>query len=110
MKAQQNIAFIDLQAQQARIRDKIDAAIARVLDHGQYILGLEIAGLERRLAEFCCARHAITCASGTDALLVVLMAKGIGAGDAVFLPSFTFVSTAEVVAVLGATPVFLDVE
>ncbi|MGH8609647.1 MAG: DegT/DnrJ/EryC1/StrS family aminotransferase, partial [Gammaproteobacteria bacterium] len=78
--------------------------------HGQYILGPEIAGLERRLAEVCCARHAITCASGTDALLLVLMAKGIGAGDAVFLPSFTFVSTAEVVALLGATPVFLDVE
>ncbi|MGH8655827.1 MAG: DegT/DnrJ/EryC1/StrS family aminotransferase [Gammaproteobacteria bacterium] len=110
MKAQQNIAFIDLRAQQARIRNKIDAAIARVLDHGQYILGPEVAGLERRLAEFCCARHAITCASGTDALLLVLMAKGIGVGDAVFLPSFTFVSTAEVVALLGATPVFLDVE
>jgi len=106
----QSIAFIDLKVQQLRIKPGIEAAIARVLAHGQYILGPEVAALEMRLAAFCGARHAITCASGTDALLLVLIARGIGPGDAVFVPSFTFVATAEVVAVLGATPVFIDIE
>jgi len=104
------IAFVDLAAQQARIRERIDAAIAGVLDHGNYIMGPEVAELERRLAGFCGARHAIGCASGTDALLMPLLAWGVEPGDAVIVPTFTFVSTAEVVAVLGATPVFVDVD
>ena len=104
-----SIAFIDLKAQRDRIRDRLDAAIGRVLDHGSFIMGPEIAELERRLAEFCGVRHAITCSSGTDALLLPLMAKGIGRGSAVFVPAFTFVAAAEVSAVLGATPFFVDV-
>lgn len=101
--------FIDLQAQQERIRTRLDAAIARVLDHGRYIMGPEIAELESSLAESCGARHVISCASGTDALVLALMARGVGPGDAVLVPSFTFASTAESVALLGATPVFVDV-
>lgn len=103
------IPFIDLQAQRLRIGSKIDAAIARVLDHGQFIMGPEIARLESLLAEFTGVPHAITCASGTHALLLPLMARGIGKGDAVFVPAFTFVAAAEVSAVLGATPVFVDI-
>ncbi|USO01287.1 MAG: DegT/DnrJ/EryC1/StrS family aminotransferase [Alphaproteobacteria bacterium] len=103
------IPFIDLQAQQDRIRPQIDAAIKRVLDHGNYIMGPEVFELEEQLAHYCGARHAITCSSGTDALLMVLMAKGVGPGDAVFIPSFTFTATPEVVALLGATPIFVDV-
>lgn len=101
--------FIDLPAQQKQIRDKIDARIKAVLDHGKYIMGPEVKELEANLAEFCGAKHVITCSNGTDALLLPLMAKNIGAGDAVFVPSFTFVATAEVVSMLGATPVFVDV-
>jgi dTDP-4-amino-4,6-dideoxygalactose transaminase len=103
------IAFIDLGAQQRRIRDRLEQAIATVLAHGQYIHGPEVAELEGRLARFCGARHAVACASGTDALLLSLMALGIGPGQAVFVPSFTFVATAEAVALLGATPFFVDV-
>ena len=103
------IAFIDLAAQQARIRDRIDAAISRVLDHGQYIMGPEIAELETQLADFAGQRHALGCASGTDALALPLMAWGLRPGDAVFCPSFTFAATAEVVAWLGAVPVFVDI-
>ena len=103
------IPFIDLQAQRRRIAGRIDAAIARVLAHGAFILGPEVAQLEERLASFTGVRHAITCSSGTDALLIALMAKRIGPGDAVFVPSFTFAATAEVVVFLGATPVFVDV-
>ena len=103
------IPFIDLGAQQRRIRDRLEQAIARVLAHGQYIHGPEVAELEGRLAGFCGARHAVACASGTDALLLSLMALGIGPGQAVFVPSFTFVATAEAVALLGATPFFVDV-
>ncbi|GAA0602800.1 DegT/DnrJ/EryC1/StrS aminotransferase family protein [Caenispirillum bisanense] len=103
------IAFIDLKAQQARLGDRVEKAIARVLDHGQYIMGPEVATLERQLSEFCGARHAITCANGTEALVMVLMAWGVGPGDAVFVPSFTFIATAEAVALVGATPVFVDV-
>ncbi len=103
------IPFIDLQAQRARIADAIDRAVGRVMAHGQFILGPEVAELERRLAAFCGARHCITCANGTDALGLVLMAAGVAAGDAVFVPDFTFVATAEVVAWTGATPVFVDV-
>ncbi|MCH8844043.1 MAG: DegT/DnrJ/EryC1/StrS aminotransferase family protein [SAR324 cluster bacterium] len=103
------IPFIDLQAQRRRIETQIDSAIARVLAHGSYILGPEVAELERLLAEFAGVKHAITCSSGTDALLLPLMAWGIGPGDAVFVPAFTFVATAEAVALVGATPVFVDV-
>ncbi|HUK60484.1 MAG TPA: DegT/DnrJ/EryC1/StrS family aminotransferase [Stellaceae bacterium] len=103
------IPFIDLQAQRARISGAIDTAIARVMAHGQFILGPEVAELERRLAAFCGARHCVSCANGTDALGLVLMAMGVTAGDAVFVPDFTFVATAEVVAWTGATPVFVDV-
>ena len=102
--------FIDLKAQQARIRDKIDLRIAAVLDHGAYILGPEVSELETKLAEFCGAKHAITCANGTDALQLALMALGVRSGDAVFVPSFTFAATAEVVPCMGAVPVFVEVD
>jgi dTDP-4-amino-4,6-dideoxygalactose transaminase len=102
------IPFIDLKAQQNRIRPEIDAAIKRVLDRGAYIMGPEVQELETKLAGFCGAKHAITCANGTDALTLGLMAKGVSCGDAVFVPSFTFAATAEVVALLGATPFFID--
>jgi dTDP-4-amino-4,6-dideoxygalactose transaminase len=104
------IAFIDVAAQRRRLGGAIEAAIARVLDHCQFIMGPEVRTLEADLAAFCGARHAIACASGTDALLLPLMAKGIGPGDAVICPSFTFAATAEVVALVGATPVFADVD
>ncbi|NJO54641.1 MAG: DegT/DnrJ/EryC1/StrS family aminotransferase [Bacteroidales bacterium] len=104
------IPFIDLGAQRRRMGAAVDQAVARVIDHGQYILGPEVRELESRLAAFCGARHALSCSSGTDALMLVLMAKGIGSGDAVFCPSFTFCATAEVVALLGATPLFVDVD
>lgn len=103
------IAFIDLAAQQQRIRPKIDAAVKRVLDHGQYIMGPEIARFEADLSAFCGAKHSIACSNGTDAIALCLMAKGVKAGDAIFCPSFTFASTAEVVAWLGATPYFVDI-
>lgn len=102
--------FIDLAAQQARIRDKIDRRIKTVLDHGNYIMGPEITELEAVLCEFSGAKHCITCASGTEALLMPLMAWNVGPGDAVFMPSFTFFATAEEPALLGATPVFVDVD
>jgi dTDP-4-amino-4,6-dideoxygalactose transaminase len=104
------IPFIDVVAQRRRLGGAIDAALARVLAHCQFILGPEVRALESELAKFCGARHAITCASGTDALMLALMAKDIGPGDAVFCPSFTFCATAEVAALVGATPVFVDVE
>jgi dTDP-4-amino-4,6-dideoxygalactose transaminase len=103
------IPFIDLAAQQARIKPAIDARIQAVLSHGGYIMGPEVNDLERRLAEFCGARHALGCANGTDALQLALMALEVGPGDAVFCPSFTFASTAEVVPPFGATPVMVDV-
>lgn len=103
------IAFIDLDAQRRRLGDRIDRAIAQVLEHGQYILGPEVRQFEAALSAHCGARHAITCANGTDALVLPLMAKGIQTGDAVFCPSFTFAATAEVVALTGAAPVFVDV-
>ena len=104
------IPFVDLAAQQAAIRGRLDAAIARVLDHGRYVMGPEVAELERQLAAFCGARHVITCSNGTDALALALMARGVGRGDAVLVPSFTFAAAAEVVCWLGATPVFVDVD
>ena len=104
------IPFIDLAAQRRRLGPAIDVAVSRVLKHCQFILGPEVREVEAALAKFCGARHAVTCASGTDALMLALMAKGVGAGDAVFCPSFTFCATAEVVVLLGATPVFVDVK
>jgi dTDP-4-amino-4,6-dideoxygalactose transaminase len=104
------IPFIDIAAQRRRLGRSVDDAIARVLGHCQFILGPEVRALEAELAAFCGARHAVSCASGTDALVLVLMALGVGPGDAVICPSFTFTATAEVVALVGATPVFADVE
>ena len=104
------IPFIDLAAQQRRIRDKIDTRIAAVLNHGKYIMGPEIEELETALSSFCGAKHSITCGSGTDALLLPLMAWGIQEGDAVFVPAFSFFATAEVVSLLGATPIFVDID
>jgi dTDP-4-amino-4,6-dideoxygalactose transaminase len=104
------LPFIDVAAQRRRLGRAIDEAVARVLGHCQFILGPEVRAFEAELAAFCGARHAIGCASGTDALLMVLLAKQIGPGDAVICPDFTFTATAEVVALVGATPVFADVE
>lgn len=102
------IQFIDLAAQQQRIKLKLDAAIARVLAHGGYIMGKEVAEFEAQLSAFSGAKHSITCSNGTDAITLALMAFGVGAGDAVFCPSFTFAATAEVIALRGASPVFID--
>ncbi|MDJ1160256.1 DegT/DnrJ/EryC1/StrS family aminotransferase [Chelatococcus sp. SYSU_G07232] len=103
------IAFIDLAAQRRRLGKSVDEAILRVVDHGGYIMGPEVKQVEADLAAFCGAEHVVSCANGTDALALVLMAKGVKPGDAVFCPSFTFAATAEVVAWVGATPVFVDV-
>jgi dTDP-4-amino-4,6-dideoxygalactose transaminase len=102
--------FIDLAAQQKRIKDKIDANIQKVLVHGNYIMGLEVRELEKRLAEYVRVKHAISCASGTDALLMAMMAYEVGPGDAIFTTPFTFIATAEVISLLGATPVFVDID
>jgi len=104
------LAFIDLAAQQNRIIDRITENIRKVLAHGQYILGPEVAELEERLARYVGVNHAVTCSSGTDALLMVLLAKGVGPGDAILTTPFTFIATAEVVHLLGATPVFVDID
>ncbi|HEU5019020.1 MAG TPA: DegT/DnrJ/EryC1/StrS family aminotransferase [Pseudolabrys sp.] len=104
------IPFIDVAAQRRRLGPAVDAAVARVLEHCQFILGPEVRDLEAELAAFTGAKHVVTCASGTDALVLPLRARGIGPGDAVICPSFTFCATAEVVALVGATPVFVDVE
>ena len=104
------IPFIDVAAQRRRLGSAIDDALARVTTHCQFIQGPEVAEFEGDLAAFCGARYAVGCASGTDALMLVLMAKGIGPGDAVICPAFTFCATAEVVVLLGATPVFADVD
>jgi len=104
-----SIPFIDLNAQRKRLGGGMEEAILKVARHGHYIMGPEVAELETALATFCGARHCISCSSGTDALALALMAWGIRPGDAVFVPAFTFVATAEVVAWLGATPVFVDV-
>lgn len=102
--------FIDLKTQQAAIRPELDRRIADVLAHGQYIMGPEVAELERILADYVGVEHCVTVASGTEALLIALMALGVGPGDEVVTTPFTFIATAEVVALLGATPVFVDVE
>ena len=104
------IGLIDLAEQQAKIRHRLDMAIARVLDHGNYILGPEVSELEKKLSDFSGASQVVTCANGTDALELVLIAEGIGKGDAVFAPSFTFVATAEIIPGTGATPIFVDVD
>ncbi len=103
------IPFLDLKSQQIKIKSQIDLAIKRVLDHGKYIMGPEVFELEKKLAALSNVRNVISCSSGTDALMMVLMAKKVGPGDAIFLPSFTYTATPEVVAILGATPVFVDV-
>lgn len=104
------LPFIDLKAQFLRLEEEIRSAIDRVLEHGQFILGPEVAELEEKLACFTSVEHAISCSSGTDALLMPLMACGVGSGDAVFTSPFTFVATAEVIALTGATPVFVDID
>ena len=102
--------FIDLHAQQRRIKAEIDAGIADVLSHGRYILGPQVGEFEEKLAAFAEAKHAISCANGTDAITLPLMAWDIGPGDAVFCPSFSYCATAEVIALRGATPVFVDID
>jgi dTDP-4-amino-4,6-dideoxygalactose transaminase len=104
-----SIAFIDLAAQQKRIKPQIDTAIQKVLAHGAYVMGPEVRDFEEKLAEFCGAKRALSCANGTDAIALPLMAWGVGAGDAVFCPSFTFAATPEVVPWVGAEPVFVDI-
>lgn len=102
--------FIDLAAQQARIKTEIDANIQKVLAHGKYILGPEVAELEEKLAAYTGSKYCISCANGTDALQIALMALGIGAGDEVITPGFTYIATAETVALLGAKPIYVDVD
>src|ERR1700676_1443910 len=104
------VPFIDIAAQRRRLGKSIDDAVSRVLGHCQFINGPEVIQLEAELAAFSGAKHVVSCASGTDALLMVLMAKDVGRGDAVFCPSFTFCATGEAVALTGATPVFVDVD
>ena len=104
------IEFIDLKAQRDRVRARVEEGWRRVVDHGQYIMGPEVLELEGRLAKFTGAAEGISCSSGTDALWVPLLALGVGPGDAVFLPSWTFTATAEVVCLVGASPVFVDVD
>ena len=104
-----NTRFIDLASQQKLIKSRIDSAIAKVLDHGEYIMGPEVYALEDKLKAFTGASHAITCANGTDAISLVLMAWGTSPGSVVFVPSFTYVASAEAVAQLGACPYFVDV-
>ena len=101
--------FLDLKTQQKRIRKPLEDRINKILDHGAYIMGPEVFELEEKLADYCGVKHTISCSSGTDALLIPLMAWGIGPGDAVFTTPFTYVATAEVISILGATPVFVDV-
>lgn len=103
------IEFIDLQAQRNALQHKIPAVLERVLEHGAYILGPEVIKLEEELTKYCGAQETITCSDGTDALKLLLMAKNVGPGDAVFVPTFTFASSAEVIAQSNATPVFIDV-
>jgi len=104
------IEFVDLKAQYARIGERVSARIQEVLESGRYVLGPQVEELEERLAGFAGVRHAVSVSSGTDALFVALLARGIGAGDAVFIPGFTFTATAEVIVLAGATPVLVDVD
>lgn len=102
--------FIDLKTQYNRIKEKVDSSVLNVLDHGRYVFGPEITELEEKLADYAGVKHALACSSGTDALLIPLMAMEIGPGDAIFTTSFTFVATAEVVCLTGATPIFVDID
>jgi UDP-2-acetamido-2-deoxy-ribo-hexuluronate aminotransferase len=104
------VPFVDLKAQYARLKPQIAEAIQDVLDDGRYVLGPAVTKLESELAEYCGVRHAVSCSSGTDAIFMPLLAYGIGPGDAVFVPSFTFTATAEAILLAGAAPVFVDVE
>ncbi|HWT13579.1 MAG TPA: DegT/DnrJ/EryC1/StrS family aminotransferase [Allosphingosinicella sp.] len=104
------IPFVDLRSQYQGLKEEIDTAIARVLDHGRFIMGPEVAAMEEALAAYAGTRHCVAVASGTEALLISLMALGIGPGDEVIVPAFTFAATAEVVVLVGATPVLVDVE
>ena len=104
------IPFVDLKTQQKRIRTSIDQRIAKILEHGAYILGPEVGELEKTLASYVGVKHCVACSSGTDALLMPLMAYGIGAGDVVFTTPFTFIATAEVVALLRAKTAFVDID
>jgi UDP-2-acetamido-2-deoxy-ribo-hexuluronate aminotransferase len=104
------VEFIDLKAQYARVKERVDARIHAVLDHGQYIMGPEVAELERTLAAYTASKHAIACSSGTDALLIAMMALGVECGDEIITTPFTFVSTVETIALLGARPVFVDID
>ena len=104
------IPFIDVASQRRRLGASLDAAVKRVLDHCQFVNGPEVAELEKQLAAYSGAKHVIGCASGTDAILMVMMAKNVGPGDAVLCPSFTFIATASPVARTGATPVYVDVD
>ncbi|MFT9216045.1 MAG: DegT/DnrJ/EryC1/StrS family aminotransferase [Acetobacter malorum] len=108
--ADKSIAFLDLPAQQKRLGPALRARVDAVLDHCRFVMGPEVAELEQRLADWCGAKECVGVSSGTDALQIVMMAEGIGRGDAVFLPAFTYTATAEVPLVLGATPVFVDVD
>ncbi len=108
MSSVEPVNFIDLKVQQKGIRHYIDLAIKRVLDEGDYVMGAAVNRLEQDLADFCGSDHVISCSNGTDALALVLRAKGIGPGDAVFVPTFTFCATAEVVVWMGAVPIFID--
>jgi dTDP-4-amino-4,6-dideoxygalactose transaminase len=110
MTSPKRLDFIDLKAQQQRISAVLTENLQRVLAHGQYIMGPEVQALEDRLAAYVGVKHAISCSSGTDALLMPLMAYGVGPGDAVFTTPFTFIATAEVIQLLGATPVFVDID
>ena len=102
--------FIDLQTQRAVIADNVEAALKRVLEHGQFILGPEVTAFEEHLADFEGGGHVVSCANGTDALILPMMAWGIGAGDTVFCPSWTYAATAEAIALIGATPRFVDID
>ena len=104
------IPFVDLAAQQDRLRSEIEAGIARVLAHGKYILGPEVEELENKLAAYSGAAHCISCANGTDALQIALMALGVGPGDEVITPSFSYIATAEATVLLGAKPVYVDID
>ena len=104
------IPFIDLKSQYARIQDQVEAAVLATMRSGTFILGPEVLALEARLAEFAGTRHCVSCASGTDALVMALMAKGVGPGDAVFTVPFTFMASAEAICTVGATPIFVDVD
>ena len=105
-----NVPLLDLKAQYAAIRDEVDEAIHRVVERQGFVLGPEVDELERRLAEYCQVPHAVGCASGSDAILLALLAHGIGPGDEVICPSFTFYATAGSIAMLGAVPVFVDID